>query len=93
VVARAEGIRARYARCHATLDRIGGLWLLRQGIMNSDRMRNEMRSQRKLILRKATGNWNGTPSDKFVNEHAWVLEHLVTKRIIEKTTEKEYRLV
>jgi hypothetical protein len=50
--------------------------LLRQGIDNSDTMRDEIRRHRKLILQKATGNWNRTPSDKFVNEHAWVLEDL-----------------
>jgi hypothetical protein len=67
--------------------------LLRQGITNSDRMRDQIRRELKLILSKATGNWNKTPSDKFVNEHAWVLEDLVVRKVIEKTAEKEYRLV
>ena len=67
--------------------------LLRQGIDNSDTMRDEIRRHRKLILQKATGNWNRTPSDKFVNEHAWVLEDLVVRKIIEKTAEKQYRIV
>ena len=67
--------------------------LLRQGIDNSDTMRDEIRRHRKLILQKATGNWNSTPSDKFVNEHAWVLEDLVVRKIIEKTAEKQYRIV
>ena len=66
--------------------------LLRQGITNSDRMRDEIRSGRKLILKKVTGSWNRTPSDKFVNGHAWALEDLVVRKIIKKTTEKEYRL-
>ena len=66
--------------------------LLRRGITNSDRMRDEIRMKRKLILKKVTGNWNDTPSDKFVNEHAWVLESLVVKNVIEKIQEKEYRL-
>jgi hypothetical protein len=69
------------------------LELLRRGITNSDQMRNEIRVGRQLILKKSTGTWNATPSDKFVNEHAWTLEDLVVRKIIEKTTEKEYRLL
>lgn len=67
--------------------------LLRNGVTNSDQMRQEIRRGQKLILKKATGRWNGTPSDKFTNEHAWVLEDLVVRHVIEKITEKEYRLV
>lgn len=66
--------------------------LMRQGIINSDRMRDAIRRERRLILNKATGNWNDTPSDKFVNEHAWVLEDLVVRKVIEKLGTKEYRL-
>ena len=66
--------------------------MMTQGITNSDEMRNKIRRDRKLILKRATGNWNATPSDKFVNEHAWVLESLVVNGTIEKITEKEYRL-
>jgi hypothetical protein len=51
-------------------------------------MRDEIRRELKLILSKATGNWNKTPSDKFVNEHAWVLEDLVVRKVIEKTARK-----
>jgi hypothetical protein len=67
--------------------------LMRGGITNSDRMRQEMRTQKKLILKRATGRWNGTPSDKFVNEHAWVLEDLVVRHVIERTGDKEYLLI
>ena len=66
---------------------------LRREVTNSDQMRDEIRRQRGLILHKATGNWNRTPSDKFVNEHAWVLEDLVVRKVIERTAEKEYRLL
>jgi hypothetical protein len=66
--------------------------LLRQRITNSDRMRDEIRRRRGLKLRKVTGHWNETPNDKFVNEHAWVLEDLVVRKIITKATEREYRL-
>ena len=68
------------------------LEMLHQGITNSDRMRDEIRRAQKLILSRATGRWNETPSDKFVNEHAWVLEDLVVRKIITKSTEKEYHL-
>jgi len=67
--------------------------LLREGVTNSDRMRQEIRIKQKLILQRATGKWNGTPSDKFVNEHAWVLEDLVVRQVIERTGNKEYRLI
>jgi hypothetical protein len=66
--------------------------LLHQGITNSDRMRDELRQPRGLKLKRVTGHWNKTPSDKFVNEHAWVLEDLVVRKIINKAMEKEYRL-
>jgi hypothetical protein len=69
------------------------LKLLGEGFTNSDRMRQEIRIKQKLILKRATGRWNGTPSDKFVNEHAWVLEDLVVRRVIERTGNKEYRLI
>jgi hypothetical protein len=69
------------------------LQLMRRGITNSDRMRDKIRQDRKLIIQKANGRWNETPSDKFVNQHAWALEELLTRRLIEKLSEKEYRLL
>ena len=67
---------------------------LRKGVTNSDQMRQEISSSRKLIRKTATGRWNGTPSDKFINdEHAWVLEDLVVRHVIEKIVDKEYRLI
>jgi hypothetical protein len=68
------------------------LELMRRGITNSDRMRDNIRQDRKLIIQKANGHWNDSPSDKFVNQHAWALEELVMRRVIEKVSEKEYRL-
>jgi hypothetical protein len=56
-------------------------------------MRDAIRRNLKLIISRAAGKWNGTPSDKFVNEHAWVLESLVLRKVIEKIAEKEYRLL
>lgn len=81
-----EDILSRKELEQLTLD------LMRHGIVNSDRMRGAIRREPRLILSKATGNRNDTPSDKFVNEHAWVLEDLVVKKVIEKLGKKEYRL-
>jgi hypothetical protein len=68
--------------------------LLRSGVTNSDRMRDRIRREKQLILQKATGKWNSSPSDKFVNEHAWVLEDLVLRGVIRSTgIAKEYALV
>jgi len=69
------------------------LALLRKGVTNSDRMRDAIRRTRKLILSKATGRWSDSPSDRFVNEHAWVLENLVVSGSIERVGDKEYRIV
>jgi hypothetical protein len=66
--------------------------MMRQGITNSDRMRDKIRQDRKLIIQKPKGHWNENPSEKFVNEHAWVLEDLVVRHVIEKLSDKEYRL-
>ena len=65
--------------------------LLRQGVTNSDRMREEIRQSRKLIFRRVTNNFN-EPDGKFVNEHAWVLESLMVRKVIEKIQKMEYRL-
>ena len=66
--------------------------LLRDGISNSDRMREQICRDRRLTLCKPKGSWNGTPSGKFINEHAWVLANLVAYRIIKKLGRKEYSL-
>ena len=64
--------------------------LLAQGITNSDRIRDIIRRQRKLILSPTTGHWNDNPSDKFVNEHAWALKNLVEKAEVKLVASKEY---
>jgi hypothetical protein len=56
-------------------------------------MRDEIRKQRRLILSPVTGRWNDNPSNKITNEHAWSLEELVLRKVIERTAEKEYRLM
>jgi hypothetical protein len=66
--------------------------LVRAGVCNSDRMRDAIRRERRLILSKTTGAWNTNPSDKFVNQHAWALEELVIRGAIVRVDPKEYRL-
>ena len=69
------------------------LALIRGGVYNSDRMRDAIRRERRLILSRTTGAWNTNPSDKFVNEHAWALEELVVQGVLECVGQKEYRTV
>ena len=66
--------------------------LLRDGICNSDRMREQICNDRRLKLDRPKGGWK-TASGKFINEHAWVLANLVANRIIKKVGPKEYSLV
>lgn len=48
-----------------------------QGTKRTSRqMRDAWRRSRKLAFTQTTGKWNNTPTDKFVNEHAWVLVQL-----------------
>jgi hypothetical protein len=88
-----EDIPSREELREATLSLLNG------GITNSDLMRKEISRTRKLIVTETKGKkkmvirWNETPSEKFVNEHAWVLGDLVVKRVIQETEDKEYRLV
>jgi len=66
--------------------------MMRQGITNSDQMRDQIRRDRKLILQRPKGQWNDNPREKFVNKHAWVLEDLMVRRVVEKLSDKEYWL-
>ncbi len=63
------------------------------GETHVERLRNNIRRRRNLIVREATGQWATDPSERFVNEHAWVLEQLVVDGTIEQVGEKEYRLI
>jgi hypothetical protein len=49
---------------------------LRAGVTNVERIRTMIRSKRKLSVKQSTGKWTETASDRFVNEHAWVLERM-----------------
>ena len=46
---------------------------LRAGITNVERVRAIIRQRRKLLMQRSAGKWSATPSDRFINEHAWVL--------------------
>ena len=46
---------------------------MRVGETNVERNRNKIRDKRKLWVSQSTGRWTEKPSDRFVNEHAWVL--------------------
>jgi hypothetical protein len=49
---------------------------LRAGETNVERIRNTIREKRKLLVSASTGEWTKTASDRFVNEHAWVLARM-----------------
>jgi hypothetical protein len=49
---------------------------LQAGETNVERIRNRIRFKRKLCVNPSTGKWTKTPGDRFVNEHAWVLEKM-----------------
>jgi hypothetical protein len=74
------------------------LKFMSEGETNSEAIRGKITNRKRLIprfrigKRKMNVRWNETPTDKFINEHAWVLEDLVVNHVIEKMSEKEYRL-
>jgi len=48
-----------------------------RGPMSAPAIRDIIRRRRKLILStEITGNWKRSPSERFVNEHAWVLSKM-----------------
>jgi hypothetical protein len=49
------------------------LMALQTGVNNVEKIRSGIRQRRKLLVSLSTGQWTNTPSDRFVNEHAWVL--------------------
>jgi predicted HNH restriction endonuclease len=66
---------------------------LRGGITNCEVMRNQVRIAKKMMIQKSSGNWNATPSGKFINNHAQALARMVISEEIATTDEKEYRFV
>ncbi len=55
---------------------------LKTGQQTSRHIRDAWRRPRKLKFKQVTGNWNETPTDKFVNEHAWMLVELQERGLI-----------
>jgi hypothetical protein len=43
------------------------------GIRHPEKIRSRIRQKRGRWVRRAHGNWTQNPSERFVNEHAWVL--------------------
>jgi len=70
---------------------------LQKGQRTSRQMRDAWRRPRKLKFTQTTGNWNDNPTDKFVNEHAWVLVDLQERDLISNlggpTNEELYEFV
>jgi hypothetical protein len=67
-----------------------------KGVTNAEKMRSLIRQRRNLMVAlTATGRPNASPSNKFVNEHAWVLSLAVTGGLIVLTDpdNKEYALM
>jgi hypothetical protein len=46
---------------------------LRDGTTNVDAIRTLIRRKRKLIVHPSSGRCTETPSNRFINEHAWAL--------------------
>lgn len=64
---------------------------LRAGETKVEEIRLNIRKKRKLWVKHSAGKWTETASDRFVNEHAWVLaimnEYGVTSKVDRRTKE------
>ena len=64
---------------------------LQAGQTNVVGIRTLICRKRKVIVGKSTGEWTKSPSDRFVNEHAWVLEKMnaegMTSKVNSRTKE------
>jgi hypothetical protein len=61
---------------------------LRAGETNVERIRNKIREKRKLLVSASTGEWTKTASDRFVNEHAWVLARMSRLEMIPRVSQR-----
>ena len=61
---------------------------LRAGETNVEQIRNKIQLKRKLRVKRSTGKWTETASDRFVNEHAWVLEKMNVFGMIAKVNSR-----
>lgn len=61
---------------------------LRAGQTNVRVIRAKICQRRKLSVKPSTGRWAETASDRFVNEHAWVLEKMAELGMIRKVDQR-----
>jgi hypothetical protein len=67
---------------------------LRDGQTNVRAIRAKICQKRKLKFfpsKSSTGKWTETPSDRFVNEHAWVLSMMNQFGMIEKVNQRTHQ--
>jgi hypothetical protein len=64
---------------------------LRDGQTNVRGIRAKICQKRKLKFNPSTGNWTDNPSDRFVNEHAWVLSMMNQVGMIEKVDQRTHQ--
>jgi hypothetical protein len=58
------------------------------GETHVERLRNRIRHRRGLLVRESTGRWSTDPSERFVNEHAWVLSLMNQYGMITKVVQR-----
>ena len=64
---------------------------LRDGQTNVRGIRAKICQKRKLKFNPSTGKWTDNPSDRFVNEHAWVLSMMNRAGMIEKVDQRTHQ--
>ena len=64
---------------------------LRDGQTNVRGIRAKICQKRKLKFNPSTGKWSDNPSDRFVNEHAWVLSMMNRAGMIEKIDQRKHQ--
>jgi hypothetical protein len=64
---------------------------LQHGESDVKAIRARICQKRKLAVSQSTGEWTKTPSDRFVNEHAWVLEKMNVFKTISKVNSRTKR--
>jgi hypothetical protein len=63
---------------------------LRAGQTNVRGIRAKICQKRKMSVKPSTGRWTETASDRFVNEHAWVLEKMAESGMIRKVNQRTH---
>lgn len=64
--------------------------LLRAGTTNVRTIRSKICQKRRLRFYPSKGRWTEKPSDRFVNEHAWVLSMMVQFGMIEEVDQNTH---